>query len=301
MPKCRAAEKHLLEVFLDPGLVNRIDTEISLPTGGKSWIHSVEVPGDAALPPLVCLPGYGTGAAIFAPAWKQLLATNPWAAEGSKRPTLIAVDPLGWYLSGHPKWTCGVDAEKAEKWFADSLEAWRIARVIILMDLLGHSIGGNIAASYAERHPDHVRMLVLLSPAGVPGEPQDYRTKLRAAPWQLRLLMGMWGRGYSPFDALRLFPRPAKGYGMQCGAASRPALETRSIASASASALPRGGRRAARTVANCSVHSPTTSTTGGSRVRGVETWPWARCCIPELGESGPCPSGCPSCAWRASR
>lgn len=198
----------MLRLFLDGYDVSCSDTEIPLPQGGTTWIHSVELPGSCAVPPLVWLPGYGTGAAIFAPTWKHLLSEGLWAKEeSSARPTLIAVDLLGCYLSGRPPWTCGLDPEKAEKWFVDGLEAWRSARHIESMDLLGHSLGGNVAMCYAESHPERVRTLVLVSPAGLKGEPDDFREKLQSAPRVVRLLMDLWRRGWTPGDGLRLLPR----------------------------------------------------------------------------------------------
>jgi len=170
--------------------------------GRDMTIHSVEVldsGSDTALkPPLVFLPGYGTGAAIFVRCWSQLLLRE--------RLPLIAVDVLGSFLSSHPTWTPGTDVEKAEAWFVESLEAWRRERQITQLDLLGHSIGGNIAAAYAESYPESVRSLILVSPAGMVGEPEDYQTKLRSASRRIRLVMSLWRRGWTPFSAVRLLP-----------------------------------------------------------------------------------------------
>lgn len=206
--------------------VTREDTLIRLPSGDYATLHSVELSlggehigksgGEgvqAVLPPLVFLPGFGTGAAIFAPAWGRLLASGflgPGGVLGRRR--LIAVDPLGWYLSSRPEWSAAMNADLAEDWFVQSLEAWRAERGFEVIDLLGHSIGGNIAASYAEKHPERVNVLVLLSPAGTPGEPEDYKEKLRGAPWRMRLMLRLWGGGWTPQDALRRIPQR---YGMR--------------------------------------------------------------------------------------
>ena len=98
------------------------------------------------------------------------------------------------------------------------------------IDLLGHSIGGNIAAAFAERYPQRIRRartqeilealvftkscephperrLILLSPAGLCPEPKDYREKLRNAPWRIRLMFRFWRRGSSPMMLVRWLPR----------------------------------------------------------------------------------------------
>ena len=43
----------------------------------------------------------------------------------------------------------------------------RIAVGLVQVILVGHSLGGYLAASYALKHPEHVQHLVLVGPAGV--------------------------------------------------------------------------------------------------------------------------------------
>ncbi|CAE8643961.1 unnamed protein product, partial [Polarella glacialis] len=162
---------------------------------------------------------YGTGAAIFSLAWHELLSRM--TADGSFKPRrLIAVDPLGWNLSSHPRWTAGLDPDKAEEWFVESLEGWRSASGIERMDLVGHSIGGYLAASYAERHSNRVRILTLVSPAGVPKEPEDFRQKILQASWKIRLMLRLWGRGWTPHLGLQCLPKRI-GYRIAVNCAGR--------------------------------------------------------------------------------
>ena len=53
---------------------------------------------------------------------------------------------------------------EAACWLRDWLAAVKIGPV----DLVGHSMGGAIAAEFAASHPDAVRRLVLVAPAGLP-------------------------------------------------------------------------------------------------------------------------------------
>jgi len=60
---------------------------------------------------------------------------------------------------------------EAEDWFIDALEEWRKARKIERFTLLGHSLGGYLAVSYALKYPGHLKKLILASPVGIPKDP----------------------------------------------------------------------------------------------------------------------------------
>ena len=60
---------------------------------------------------------------------------------------------------------------EAENWFIDALEEWRQARKIEHFTLLGHSLGGYLAVSYAIKYPGHLKKLILASPVGIPEDP----------------------------------------------------------------------------------------------------------------------------------
>lgn len=185
--------------------------DVCIERQGKASIHQLELMLETGQEskesklPIVFLPGYGNGAAIFATAWHHWAANASIYTEVHGR-RLLAVDLLGNYASSRPSWTPGLDVKKAEEWFVEALEAWREAVSLEKMVLLGHSIGGIVACSYAERYPQRVDLLLLLSPAGVPREPADYSRKLRQAPVRVRFAMGLWARGWAPHDGLRLLP-----------------------------------------------------------------------------------------------
>ncbi|CAG2063208.1 unnamed protein product, partial [Timema podura] len=49
--------------------------------------------------------------------------------------------------------------------------------------LLGHSMGGFLAASYAIEHPDRVAHLILADPWGFPERPADVAQKYNVPIW----------------------------------------------------------------------------------------------------------------------
>jgi cardiolipin-specific phospholipase len=103
---------------------------------------------------------------------------------------IYAIDWLGFARSARLPfpWTslkapCGPDSqddhnkqlmkrsEAAEAYFVDSLEKWREKIGVSQLILVGHSLGGYLSAAYAEKYPNRVKRLVLVSPVGIPPAP----------------------------------------------------------------------------------------------------------------------------------
>lgn len=70
----------------------------------------------------------------------------------------------------HPKW----QHQEAINFFIESFELWRSRQLPPLsrFTLIGHSLGGYLAALYALKYPQYIEKLVLLSPIGIPLIPQ---------------------------------------------------------------------------------------------------------------------------------
>mmetsp|Transcript_93499 Transcript_93499/g.250512 ORF Transcript_93499/g.250512 Transcript_93499/m.250512 type:complete len:366 (+) Transcript_93499:26-1123(+) len=202
LPLSQAAEAALLNVVPPSAGLRVSDVDIPFGVDGRASIHTLELPTEGAqAPPLVLLPGYGTGAALF----NQLLRSfSDRPAMRSRR--ILATDPLGTGLSSRPSWTADRDVDKAEEWFVSSLESWREKQGIDEMDLLGHSLGGYLAVCYAEQYPNRVRKLVLASPVGVPPEPEGWKEKMASRAWYLRWALSLWERGWTPHGFIRSGP-----------------------------------------------------------------------------------------------
>jgi cardiolipin-specific phospholipase len=105
----------------------------------------------------------------------------------------------------------------------DSLEDWRGKMGLDKMTLIGHSLGAYFSVVYALKYPTRVQKLILLSPAGVPRDPNaalskeltdsqntlnsatptDQQTQKRQESRGRRLLMYLWEEGWSPFQVVR--------------------------------------------------------------------------------------------------
>lgn len=166
-----------------------------VPIAGGHTIHTVKYAGGgrASGPPLLLVHGYGSGIGIFYSVL-PILATY-WPGD------VYAIDLLGCGLSSRPKWTGGIGAEAdlgaTELYFVDAIEGWRKSMDVAKLVLCGHSIGGYVSACYAEKHPERLSHLVLVSPAGLcaplesgPGEASE--SKL------LNAFSRVWN--FSPFN-----------------------------------------------------------------------------------------------------
>lgn len=68
--------------------------------------------------------------------------------------------------TGRPQWRAKGRVE-AENFFLDALSAWHKELNLGKVVLMGHSLGGYLAATYALRHPEDVEHLILVCPAGM--------------------------------------------------------------------------------------------------------------------------------------
>ncbi|CAK7206438.1 hypothetical protein SEUCBS139899_009232 [Sporothrix eucalyptigena] len=142
-----------------------------VPLSGKNRAlneYSIERVGEEPEETLVMLHGYGAGLGFFYRNFEPLSRRQGWR--------LYALDMLGMGNSSRPPFKVkskdpqGKIAE-AESWFIDSLEEWRKIRKIERFTLMGHSMGGYLAVSYALKYPGRLNKLILASPVGVPEDP----------------------------------------------------------------------------------------------------------------------------------
>ncbi|KAK0701833.1 Alpha/Beta hydrolase protein [Lasiosphaeria miniovina] len=129
---------------------------------------SVERVGEKADDTLVMLHGYGAGLGFFYKNFEPLSRVPGWK--------LYALDMLGMGNSSRPTFkihakTPQEKITEAENWFIDALEEWRRIRNIEKFTLMGHSLGGYLAVSYALKYPGRLNKLILASPAGIPEDP----------------------------------------------------------------------------------------------------------------------------------
>ena len=186
---------------------------------GPSYsLHSVQITDTttssnkkSSSTPLVLLHGYMNASSYFYRNFGGLAQAFS---------TVHSLDWFGWGVSSRPAWPKNLDTQQAEDILVESLEAWRAANDMPKMILAGHSMGGYVSVAYAERYPQHVERLVLLSPAGVPEETpemvQQRAEQLATRPWTMRLLFYVAQRlfeaQYTPGSILRTLST-SRGYG----------------------------------------------------------------------------------------
>ncbi|KAJ8290794.1 hypothetical protein GJAV_G00017640 [Gymnothorax javanicus] len=135
--------------------------------------------------PLVLLHGFGGGVGLWALNLDAL----------SQQRQVYAIDLLGFGRSSRPQFSS--DARVAELQFVDSIEQWRARMGLEAMILVGHNLGGFLAASYSLKFPSRVKHLVLVEPWGFPQRP-DSTNDDRPIPVWIKAL----GAILSPFNPL---------------------------------------------------------------------------------------------------
>ncbi|KAL2083882.1 hypothetical protein ACEWY4_019400 [Coilia grayii] len=135
--------------------------------------------------PLVLLHGFGGGVGLWVLNLDALSQQRP----------LYAFDLLGFGQSSRPHFSS--DAQEAELQFVESIEQWRSAVGLESMVLLGHNLGGYLAAAYALKYPARVKHLMFVEPWGFPQRP-DPGDQDRPVPIWIKALGAM----LSPFNPL---------------------------------------------------------------------------------------------------
>ncbi|XP_014380862.1 protein ABHD4 [Alligator sinensis] len=163
---------------------------VTLPNRARIWTVSLRQERDESRTPLVLLHGFGGGVGL----WVLNLD-----ALGARRP-LHAFDLLGFGRSSRPPFPR--DAQEAEDAFVGSIEAWRQEMGLSSMILLGHSLGGFLAASYSLQYPERVKHLILVDPWGFPVRPAD-PSQTHAPPTWVKAVAAVLGRS-NPLAVLRV-------------------------------------------------------------------------------------------------
>ncbi|KAJ3672500.1 hypothetical protein LUZ60_007221 [Juncus effusus] len=199
-----AAENRLLSLVKTGYVTEQVNIGSGPPGSKIRWfrsasneprfINTVTFDSKENAPTLVLVHGYGASQGFFFRNFDAL-------AEHFR---VIAIDQLGWGGSSRPDFTCK-STEETEAWFIDSFEEWRKAKNLTNFILLGHSLGGYIASKYALKHPEHVRHLILVGPAGFTKESEhssEQYLKFKSS-WKGALANHFWESNFTPQKLVR--------------------------------------------------------------------------------------------------
>ncbi|KAF8937622.1 Alpha/Beta hydrolase protein [Dissophora ornata] len=214
----------------DQGRTPIAQTRLDMKTAtDEESMVSPPAPGERAI--VVCH-GYGAGLAFF---FRNYLSLSQ--IPNSK---IYAIDWLGMGGSSRPnfkfkhtpKTSVKEVVKDSEDFFIEGLEEWRKIQQIEKMVLVGHSLGGYLSTVYALKYPERVEKLILVSPVGIPENPEaqmaplpdppaqedttsddasQRQSKTPAPPqrtpapstWIRKLAMGAWERNITPQSIMR--------------------------------------------------------------------------------------------------
>nr|CDS28415.1 abhydrolase domain containing protein [Hymenolepis microstoma] len=127
--------------------------------------------------PMLLIHGFASGVGLFCKNLDSLSETR----------RVYAFDLLGFGRSSRPHFP--ETAEEVENKFVEVIEEWRKHMDLDKFILLGHSMGGFLATSYALSYPERVVHLVLIDPWGFVGQDETaHNSKAGVRDWFLKKL-----------------------------------------------------------------------------------------------------------------
>ncbi|XP_021941395.1 protein ABHD4 isoform X2 [Zootermopsis nevadensis] len=165
----RAAEKKILSYLKTSYRGWYVDIGPVVSPADKIWTICLNQESNKT--PILLLHGLASGVALWCLNLDSLAATRP----------VYAIDILGFGRSSRPTFSC--DALTAERQLVNSVEEWRREMQLDKIILLGHSLGGFLASSYAIHYPDRVKHLILADPWGFPEKPVDIGQRYNVPLW----------------------------------------------------------------------------------------------------------------------
>jgi cardiolipin-specific phospholipase len=167
---------------------------------------------DDTRPTCVLAHGFGSGLGFFCTNVENILASG-------KYKELILVDWLGmggserpacWNRPYRSMFQCAswcdshFTTDQSVNFFIDPLEMFLDDNGITgNTHLVGHSLGGYLAARYGLKYPDRLSKLVLASPVGFPFKPSNAFTSSQM-PTSMRLIDSLWSSNVTPQSLVRV-------------------------------------------------------------------------------------------------
>jgi pimeloyl-ACP methyl ester carboxylesterase len=153
--------------------------------------------GSEADPPLVLLHGYCAGSAVFYKIVGYL----------AEYFSVYCIDLLGMGRSSRPD-AAFTTREQAEVFFSQSIDEFRMAVGLEDFYMAGHSFGGYICGAYIIKHPEQIRAVCFISPAGMSAEPEklpDFEGKNDnfLVRFARRTVNFLWKANITPTDFIR--------------------------------------------------------------------------------------------------
>nr|CAD7263246.1 unnamed protein product [Timema shepardi] len=118
--------------------------DIGSVVGSSDKVWTISMNTESKNTPILLLHGFASGVALWCLNLDSLAAQRP----------VYAIDILGEFIYSKSLWSSCSDSLEAESQLVRSVEEWRREMKLEKFILLGHSMGGFLAASYAIEHPD---------------------------------------------------------------------------------------------------------------------------------------------------